>query len=275
MIPRYSRPEMVAVWSPRDALPHLVRDRGLCREAHGRARSHSQGIGEGDLGEGRQGEVRRRAHRRDREDDEARRHRLSHPSRRVHRRRRALRPSGHDELRRARHLPRRPAQARLRHPDRRRRGAACGAEAPRLRAQADPDHRPLPRRPRRADDLRAQARLRPRRVRPRPRPLVAARDEISTCAISGAVGTFANIDPRVEEHVAKSSASRSSRSRPRSSRATGTRRSSPRSGSSPRRSSGSRPKSAICSAPRSWRPRNSSPKARRAPRRCRTSAIRC
>lgn len=30
-----------------------------------------------------------------------------------------------------------------------------------------------------------------------------ARAEISTCAISGAVGTFANIDPRVEEHVAK------------------------------------------------------------------------
>lgn len=34
--------------------------------------------------------------------------------------------------------------------------------------------------------------------------LVAAREEIATCAISGAVGTFANIDPRVEEHVAKS-----------------------------------------------------------------------
>ncbi|MCC4296380.1 adenylosuccinate lyase [Aurantimonas coralicida] len=33
--------------------------------------------------------------------------------------------------------------------------------------------------------------------------LVAARAEIATCAISGAVGTFANIDPRVEEHVAK------------------------------------------------------------------------
>ena len=30
-----------------------------------------------------------------------------------------------------------------------------------------------------------------------------ARKEIATCAISGAVGTFANIDPRVEEHVAK------------------------------------------------------------------------
>lgn len=33
--------------------------------------------------------------------------------------------------------------------------------------------------------------------------LVTARDEVSTCAISGAVGTFANIDPRVEEHVAR------------------------------------------------------------------------
>jgi len=33
--------------------------------------------------------------------------------------------------------------------------------------------------------------------------LVAAREEIATCAISGAVGTYANIDPRVEEHVAK------------------------------------------------------------------------
>ena len=32
--------------------------------------------------------------------------------------------------------------------------------------------------------------------------LAAAREEISTCAISGAVGTFANIDPRVEAHVA-------------------------------------------------------------------------
>src|SRR5476649_1346503 len=33
--------------------------------------------------------------------------------------------------------------------------------------------------------------------------LVTARAEIATCAISGAVGTFANIDPYVEEHVAK------------------------------------------------------------------------
>ena len=32
--------------------------------------------------------------------------------------------------------------------------------------------------------------------------MIAARDEIATCAISGAVGTFANVDPRVEAHVA-------------------------------------------------------------------------
>jgi len=34
--------------------------------------------------------------------------------------------------------------------------------------------------------------------------LVAARAEVATCAISGAVGTFATIDPRVEAHVAAS-----------------------------------------------------------------------
>ncbi|MHC2108536.1 adenylosuccinate lyase [Methylobacterium sp.] len=33
--------------------------------------------------------------------------------------------------------------------------------------------------------------------------LVAARKEVATCAISGAVGTFANIDPRVEQYVAE------------------------------------------------------------------------
>ncbi|HVX91937.1 MAG TPA: adenylosuccinate lyase [Xanthobacteraceae bacterium] len=33
--------------------------------------------------------------------------------------------------------------------------------------------------------------------------LAAARREVATCAISGAVGTFAQVDPRVEAHVAK------------------------------------------------------------------------
>ncbi|MEM6858781.1 MAG: adenylosuccinate lyase [Pseudomonadota bacterium] len=33
--------------------------------------------------------------------------------------------------------------------------------------------------------------------------LIAARAEVATCAVSGAVGTFANIDPAVEEYVAQ------------------------------------------------------------------------
>ncbi|MFN4287609.1 MAG: adenylosuccinate lyase [Brevundimonas sp.] len=35
------------------------------------------------------------------------------------------------------------------------------------------------------------------------RRLLAARDEVATCAISGAVGTFANVDPSVEAYVAE------------------------------------------------------------------------
>ncbi len=46
----------------------------------------------------------------------------------------------------------------------------------------------------------AQAYAEMKRARAR---LIAARAEIATCAISGAVGTFANIDPRVEAHVAE------------------------------------------------------------------------
>jgi adenylosuccinate lyase len=33
--------------------------------------------------------------------------------------------------------------------------------------------------------------------------MIRAREEVATCAISGAVGTFAHVDPRVEAHVAK------------------------------------------------------------------------
>src|SRR5256886_2017270 len=33
--------------------------------------------------------------------------------------------------------------------------------------------------------------------------LICARTEVATCAVSGALGTFAQVDPRVEEHVAK------------------------------------------------------------------------
>ncbi|HAJ02144.1 MAG TPA: adenylosuccinate lyase, partial [Brevundimonas sp.] len=35
------------------------------------------------------------------------------------------------------------------------------------------------------------------------RRMEVAREEVATCAISGAVGTFANVDPAVEAYVAE------------------------------------------------------------------------
>ena len=65
-------------------------------------------------------------------------------------------------------------------------------------------HRPQPWHPRRADHLRPEAR---RLTTPSGGATAsgwsAARREIATCAISGAVGTFATIDPAVERHVAE------------------------------------------------------------------------
>ncbi len=112
--------------------------------------------------------------------------------------------------------------------------------------------------------------------------LAAARAEIATCAISGAVGTFASIDPAVEAHVAKEmglvvepiSTQIIPRDRHAAFFATATPRSSPPWASSPDRSSAWRRKSVICSAPRWARPANSSRRARRARPPCRTNATR-
>ena len=106
--------------------------------------------------------------------------------------------------------------------------------------------------------------------------LVAARKEVATCAISGAVGTFANIDPRVEAYVARQAGPRARAdldagdpARPprhvlrdaRRRRLVG-------------RAAGDRdpPPAAHRGAAR---PRSISRRARRAPRPCRTSATRC
>ena len=106
--------------------------------------------------------------------------------------------------------------------------------------------------------------------------LVAARKEVATCAISGAVGTFAQIDPRVEEHVRQGDGAGAGADLDAGDPARPPRDVFCDAGRDRRpRSSGSPPKSAICSAPRCWRPRSSSPRARRARRRCRTSATRC
>ena len=105
--------------------------------------------------------------------------------------------------------------------------------------------------------------------------LIAARADIATCAISGAVGTFANIDPSVRSMSPPSSACRSSRFRHRSSRVIATRCISRPWASSPARSSGSRSKCATSSAPKYWKRKNISRPAKRGRRRCRTSATRC
>ena len=105
--------------------------------------------------------------------------------------------------------------------------------------------------------------------------LVTAREEIATCAISGAVGTFANIDPRVEEHVAKAMRLESRAGLDASDPARPPCRLFRRAW--PwwlHRWSVWRPRSAICSAPKCWRPRNISRPARRARPPCPISAIR-
>jgi adenylosuccinate lyase len=88
--------------------------------------------------------------------------------------------------------------------------------------------------------------------------LAMAKFEIATCAISGAVGTFANVDPRVEQHVADKMGlvvePVSTQVIPRDRHAAYF---APWAWS-PRRSSAWPPRSATCSAPRCWRPRSRS-----------------
>ena len=101
-----------------------------------------------------------------------------------------------------------------------------------------------------------------------------ARDEIATGAISGAVGTFANIDPAVEEHVCAQLGLKpepiSTQVIPRDRHAAffatlgvvqALLRISPL-------------KFAICSAPKFWKPKNFSPRGKKAAPPCRISAIR-
>ena len=163
MIPRYSRPEMAASGSRRTGFGSGSRSRPMpatrwpeWASSQGRAAPSAE-----------HGQVRDRAHRRDRARDPARRHRLPHQPRRAYRPRSALPASGHDLERRARHRARRAADAGRRPPARRSRRAARRAEAPRVRVQEHADHRPQPRHPCRADDLRREARRALRRVRAR------------------------------------------------------------------------------------------------------------
>ena len=127
------------------------------------------------------------------------------------------------------------------------------------------DDGPDPLGPRRADDARAQARRLGVRARPRPDAAGRRRRRDRRPARSpGRSGRTATSTPTSRRRSSPRSACTSTRSAPRSSSATATRRSSPRSPSSAARWSASRPRSATSSTPRSASSRSRSRPARRA-----------
>ena len=145
------------------------------------------------------------------------------------------------------------------------------------RARRDALRRAHPRGPRRADHLRAEARR--LRLRGRPQPATGSRDAFEQARGRQALGRgrHLRLGPAggrgAGDGGARPAAARTSR--PRSCRATATRWSWPRGSRSPAAGwSASRPRSATCSGPRSARSRSRSARARRAPRRCPTSATR-
>ena len=153
--------------------------------------------------------------------------------------------------------------------------AARGAEAARLRAQIHADRRAQPRHPRRADDLRAEARRALRRVRPQPRaPRRGAQGDRDLRDL----GRGRHL--RQYRPAGRGICRRKARPRARAGLDADHPARPPRrvlhgaGADRRRRSSGSRPRSAICSAPRCARPRSILRRGRRARRRCRTSATR-
>ena len=138
-----------------------------------------------------------------------------------------------------------------------RRSRPRGGDPPRRGAPRHGHGRPDARRPRRADHVRRQARRLGVRARARSRPGSRARWRGCGSASSRAPsGRTAAATPRSSGWPASGWASRRSRSRPRSCRATGTRTCSPRSRSAPRRSTASRPRSATSREPRCARCRS-------------------
>ena len=175
MVPRYSRPEMDAIWAPENRYRIWFEIEALAAEGMARNRRHPRSRRPGHPREGRRPDRphqrrRGRPHRRHRARDPPRRHRLPDLARRIDRPQLALRPPGHDKLRRAGHLPLGPVDPGHRPAAGRPRPRAGRAENPRVRAQDNAHHRPQPRHPRRAHHVRPEARRPLRRVRPRPRP---------------------------------------------------------------------------------------------------------
>ena len=169
MIPRYTRPEMASIWEPQTRFKIWFEIEAHAADALAELGIIPKEAAKTIWAKAKNAHLRRRADRRDRARDQARRHRLPHPSGRNRRSRSALRAPGHDLLGRARHLPQRAAYPRRRPADCRPRQGSGGAEEARLRAQDDADHRPLARHSCRARHVRAEACLRLRGILARPR----------------------------------------------------------------------------------------------------------
>ena len=100
MIPRYTLPEMGAVWTDEARFGQMLRvEIAVARAEVGRGMVPAAAL----TGHRVAGPHRRRSHRRDREDDRPRRHRLRQPGGRDGRRGRPLPAPGPDQQRRRRH----------------------------------------------------------------------------------------------------------------------------------------------------------------------------
>ena len=115
MIPRYTLPEMGAIWSDAARFEAMLRvELAVARAQSARGQIPPDALAALEIALAR----RRRADRRDRAHDRPRRHRLRQPGRRVGRPRRALPPPRADQQRRRRHRARAPAARGRRAPAR-------------------------------------------------------------------------------------------------------------------------------------------------------------
>ncbi len=169
MIPRYARPEAAEIWSAQSRFKIMFEIEAYAADAMAELGVIPRAAAERIWGARARCGLGRRADRRDRARDQARRHRLPDPCLRDRRARSALPAPGHDLVGRQRHGAGGTADPRHRPFDGRHRASAEGAEAPGAGAQADADRRPQPRHPRRADHLRPEAGRPLRRVRAQPR----------------------------------------------------------------------------------------------------------
>ncbi len=150
MISRYTRPELIELWSDRHRYETWLRvELAACVQMEA-AGSVPAGTAAAVRGQGRR-EARSRAHPGARGADQARRHRLPDPRRRAGRRAGALAAPGDDLLGRAGRGAGGNAGGGGRSDTGRPRSPARRLPPPGRGAPRDPRHRPLARHPRRAD----------------------------------------------------------------------------------------------------------------------------